>query len=336
MKKWMIALSCILLVMSLTACKKTKPAPDTAETPQLTENPKTDFEYEVSDDGKFVHITKYVGTSQNVVVPSQIDGLPVTSLKSVLDNEKKQYFGPFAGSNVQSIVLPEGLQTIGSSSFIDCSQLTWVTFPKSLQNLSTCAFTNCVKLDKVDLSETQVEIIWEGAFYRCSALTQIQLPAGLARICDKAFSDCTSLTEIQFPDSLTRIDAFAFRNCTALKSVTIPTELDVRSPSGQAFINVPALEKIIFKEGREAINGYAFFDTTEDVEIIIPKSVKEIETETFFIRGPARIIFQGDCPEIKNNRKFHGEPTIFYDPATKGWDTCIWKDQHPMQPISNP
>lgn len=313
MKKWMIALCCILLVMSLTACKKAKSVPDATEAPQLTENPKTDFEYEVSNDGTGIRITKYIGTSQNVVVPTEIDGLPVISLKETLEEGSQIYKGPFACSNVQTVVLPEGLQSIGSSAFVDCSQLTQVTFPKSLQYLSGWAFENCVKLDNVDLSETQVEIIWERTFRGCTGLTQIQLPSGLTRIYGEAFADCT-----------------------ALKSVTIPIGLDVRSPIRQAFINVPALEKIIFLEGRESINGYAFFDTTGDVEIIIPKSVKEIEPDTFFNRGTARFVFQGDCPKIKNNKNFHGNATIVYDPTTRGWDTCIWKGQHSMEPITNP
>lgn len=319
MKKWMIVLSCLLLVMSLTACKKGKSPSDNTqektqatETPQLEENPKTDFEYEVSDDGTKVYITKYIGTSQNVVVPAQIDGLPVASLKATLDESGRIYKGPFAGSNVQTVVLPEGLQGIGTAAFSDCSQLTRVTFPKSLWSLSISAFENCVKLDNVDLSETQVEIIWECVFQGCSGLTQIQLPAGLTRIYSKAFADCT-----------------------ALKSITIPAGVQQAS-TNQIFTNVPALEKIIFQEGRESINGYAFFDTTGDVEIIIPQSVKEFTPQTFFNRGTARFVFQGDCPKIKNNSKFLGDVTIVYDPTTKGWDSCIWKGQHPMEPITNP
>ena len=313
MKKWMIALCCILLVMSLTACKKAKSVPDATEAPQLTENPKTDFEYEVSKDGTGIHITKYIGTSQNVVVPAKIDDLSVISLKETLEEGGRLYKGPFAGSNVQTVVLQEGLQKIGSSAFADCSQLTQVTFPKSLRNLSGYAFENCVKLDNVDLSETQIEIIWERTFRGCTGLTQVQLPSVLTQMYSEAFADCT-----------------------ALKSITLPAGVKQASSRGQVFVNVPALEKIIFLEGRESINGYAFFDTTGDVEIIIPKSVKEIEPDTFFNRGTARFVFQGDCPKIKNNKNFHGNATIVYDPTTRGWDTCIWKGQHSMEPITNP
>ena len=46
-------------------------------------NPPTDFEYEVSEAGDAIYLKKYVGTALDVVIPAEIDGLPVRSLKGI-------------------------------------------------------------------------------------------------------------------------------------------------------------------------------------------------------------------------------------------------------------
>ena len=48
-----------------------------------------------------------------------------------------------------------------------------------------------------------VTSIGDYAFYRCSGLTSIELPASLTSIGGEAFSGCTGLTSLEFPASLT-------------------------------------------------------------------------------------------------------------------------------------
>ena len=63
--------------------------------------------------------------------------------------------------------------------------------------------------------------------------------------------------------------------------------------------------------------------------------MKKFEACTFFIHGPAKIVFLGDCPEIVGGADLLGEPTIYYDPETNGWDTVIWKEKYPVMPIQD-
>jgi len=308
MKKQILILVCFLLVCSLAACNKSGSQASKKDNPPLVENPKTDFEYEQSKEGDAIYITKYIGTAVDVVIPAEIDGLPVTWLKDRLD-DGVNYVGVFQDCNIQSVVIPDSVNDIGTGLFRNCTELKEVTLSKNLWRISNSAFNNCPKLQKIDLSKTKVTLID-----------------------NLAFRDCTGLTQVKLPDSLEQIGGYAFAGCTSLKSITIPPKLELFSLNAQAFCNVPALETIQFAEGRESIIGYAFFDTTSSVEIYIPKSVKTFNPETFFLRGPAKIIFAGDCPEIKGKTTFYGEPTICYDPKTDGWDSCVWKGQYSMEP----
>ena len=54
---------------------------------QMPEMPGTDFEYRIENGG--ITITKYIGQQENVVIPKEINGLPVTTIgkRSFFDSE---------------------------------------------------------------------------------------------------------------------------------------------------------------------------------------------------------------------------------------------------------
>jgi hypothetical protein len=43
-------------------------------------NPATDFQYDLTEDGKGISIRKYAGTTRTVVIPAEIEGYPVTEI----------------------------------------------------------------------------------------------------------------------------------------------------------------------------------------------------------------------------------------------------------------
>ena len=92
----------------------------------------SDFEYEV-EDGK-VTITGYTGNGGDVVIPDEIEGLPVTCIG---DNAFCYCTG------LTSITLPEGCTTIGYYVFSGCTGLTSITLPNSITTISVGAFKGC-------------------------------------------------------------------------------------------------------------------------------------------------------------------------------------------------
>jgi len=51
--------------------------------------------------------------------------------------------------HLQSIVLPEGLTSIGENAFVSCSELSKVTIPKSVLTIGIYAFADCLELKEV-------------------------------------------------------------------------------------------------------------------------------------------------------------------------------------------
>ena len=69
-----------------------------------------------------------------------------------------------------------------------------------------------------------VKEIGSSAFFGCSSLTSIEIPAGVTSIGDSAFYRCSNLESVTFAEGsgLTTIGGDAFEYCSSLKSIEIP------------------------------------------------------------------------------------------------------------------
>ena len=73
--------------------------------------------------------------------------------------------------------------------------------------------------------EYSVTSIGDLAFYSCSGLTSVTIPASVLSIGRYAFENCSGLTAIYIPYSVTSIGNYAFDGCSSLTSVTIPASV---------------------------------------------------------------------------------------------------------------
>ena len=126
--------------------------------------------------------------------------------------------------SVTSIVIEEGVTSIGDYAFENCDNLTSITIPGNVESIGESAFYSCDNLTDVTLQDG-VKSIGDAAFIWCNNLTNIVLPNSITSIGDWAFKDCTSLTSIKIPSSVTSIHD-PFYNCFSLKTIS----LDCNSP----------------------------------------------------------------------------------------------------------
>ena len=71
---------------------------------------------------------------------------------------------------------------------------------------------------------TSNDEIGEYAFYGCSGLTSLTLPAGITEIGESTFSNCSGLTSLTLPDGITSIGISAFAYCSGLTSIYVYAE----------------------------------------------------------------------------------------------------------------
>ena len=98
-----------------------------------------------------------------------------------------------------------------------------------------------------------VTVISNSAFFGCTNLTSITIPASVTSIETGAFSDCTGLTSITIPDSVTSIGEFTFSHCSNLTSITIPDS--VTSIGEGAFAYCSNLTSMVVEVGNQTYHS---------------------------------------------------------------------------------
>ena len=156
---------------------------------------------------------------------------------------------------IKSVIIENGVTSIGDYVFEGCKSLTNVTIGNSVTSIGKRAFLGCASLISITIPNSVTSIENE-AFEGCTSLTNITIPDSVTSIGRYAFDCCTSLTNITIPDSVTSIDDYTFEYCTSLTSVTIPNS--VTSIGSEAFGMCTSLKSVKIPDS-VTIFGYDVF-----------------------------------------------------------------------------
>ena len=139
-----------------------------------------------------------------------------------------------SNKSIKSVVIENGITTIGGSVFCGCSSLTSVTIPNSVRFIGSNAFEDCSSLTTFTIPNS-ITSIYTATFKGCSSLTSVTIPNSITSIGNDAFNGCSSLTSVDIPNSVESIGIRAFHSCTGLTSISIPSS--VKEIGQEAFIN---------------------------------------------------------------------------------------------------
>lgn len=155
--------------------------------------------------------------------------------------------GAFRGHvEIESVELPETLQSIGPKAFSGCSSLREVVVPDSVFEIGRAAFSGCISLQRVQLPDGLLKVE-ESLFQGCSSLAVVSGAAEVGDVAANAFSGCGALgalsllsqvdnlgtcafagcglREVELPERMRAIGDEAFKSCRALTRVTLPAEI---------------------------------------------------------------------------------------------------------------
>ena len=97
--------------------------------------------------------------------------------------------------SIKTVIIEDGVTSIGSTAFNNCSSLTSITIPNSVTSIGGYAFGGCSSLTSVTIPNS-VTSIGNDAFYKCGSLTSITIPNSVTSIGNRAFQNCSSLTAV--------------------------------------------------------------------------------------------------------------------------------------------
>ncbi len=218
-------------------------------------------------------------------------------------------------ANLTEVILPAGLEAIGSRVFMNCPKLTKITYvgyagggnalPKTtteilaqafdgtgINNLTVegltkiyqYAFYGAKNLKVLNLpKDAAVKSIGQYAFANCTGLESVILPAAVETIEKYAFSGCSSLKTIELPSATTSLGDYAFTNCTALEKIELPA--GVKTLGGSAFSGCVSLADVTLSSVLTSIGASAFSHCESLAGITLPAGLNTLASKAFEYSG---------------------------------------------------
>lgn len=150
----------------------------------------------------FWGINAYLSSPYALFNFSEIDGgIQIDSLKD----------DSIAKLTIPAEINGKRVVSIQAEAFRWCSNLEEVVISEGVLIIGEKAFSNCLKLSNISIPNSVISIN-EGAFNDCHNLKNITIPEGITYIADFTFFDCVALESITLPNSIKAIGWAAFGN----------------------------------------------------------------------------------------------------------------------------
>jgi len=170
-------------------------------------------------------------------------------------------------ANLTSVTIADSVKAIGGFAFAECLRITEIDAPGVI-NVGTQAFQNCTGLEKVHLgmiigeNDAPGSISTYAVFRGCNALTEVFIGVGIADI-GTELNDKPNLQKVMLPYTLVSIPAFAFWKCPSLTELGLPT--GITSIGDEAFegtnLTVMVFPQSLTKIGSNAFRGVSTLQT---------------------------------------------------------------------------
>lgn len=241
-----------------------------------------EIKYSLKKDGT-AFVTGYVGDREVVEIPAKVNGIRVAGIDG---------YAFQANSRVRQVKISEGVETLGSFAFKNCSALTDVELPSSLKVIGPWAFNACRNLNQPAIPDGVIKIA-EGAFADCSKIDRFEPPPSLRLLENYSFSGCSKISQVKIPRSIEKMQGGVFAGCTGIKEFQIEANHPTLALVDGVIFDKSSTElKLVhFPPGREGsyvvpastqtIGERSFYQCFYLKSVILPAGLKNIETQSF-------------------------------------------------------
>ncbi len=199
---------------------------------------------------------------------------------------------------VKTIVIQDGITSIGEWAFHGFKNLTDVTIPNSVTTIEMGAFADCSSIDNITIPNSVVNIE-HSAFRACVSLHNVDIPNSVTNLGMQAFSSCRNLTSVTIPGSINTIKSSTFYSCESLMDVLISDGVETIEDMAFGYCG---FESIHIPNSVTRIKGHAFGFCRNLKSIILPNSVTNIENDNggafWTCSGLISVVLPENLPEL--------------------------------------
>jgi hypothetical protein len=165
-----------------------------------------------------------------------------------------------------SLVVENGVTSIGDCAFEYYETLNNVTISDSVESIGTEAFSLCENLLNVDFPESTINIK-DFAFQYCYLLTIINLNSGV--IGNNAFFGCKNLSNVSISEGITSIGIGAFGGCRNLSLIDVSSSNNYYKSIDGVLFTKDGTRLVLYPNGKS------------DISYVVPDGVLYIEDCAF-------------------------------------------------------
>ena len=289
-------------------------------------------------------LTKYIGQQSIITIPKEYNNIPIAVIEknSIPSFVKKLTCNHEVQIEDDAFLKRSSLETLelynlpndGLSRYfydpnpnIGTTNLKQITIQQKATEIPHGCFANFSSLNIIDLSDSALTKINDGACIGCTSLKEIRFsPTELSYIGNGAFEDCEWLLSFDLfkAKNLKTIEKYAFKNCKQLKSLDL-SNTQLTELKTHTFLRC-GIQQIQLPNTLETICTKAF-ESCDLTEISIPRSVTKIEYEAFIMCNSLKKIWIPK--EVKTigyqiiMADYDYFPTIYCEAEEKpeGWDS---------------
>ncbi len=220
-------------------------------------------EWEVKDNA----VVKYLGISDDIVVPNYVNGVKITEIGAgIFQNSKK----------TGTLKISDGIKVIDENAFNGSKFTGELVLPNTISEIKENAFLGCSGFEGTLSIPGTVKEISKMAFVSCSGFNKLILNMGIEKIDGYVFASCSGFKgDLEIPKTIETIGEFAFVSCNGFDGNLILNEgLKIVSPS--AFNQCSGLKgSLIIPSSVNEIGSAAFYGCSGlEGDLIIPDNVK--------------------------------------------------------------
>lgn len=203
------------------------------------------------------------------------------SVTSLDDGVWYTKYGAFQGcTGLTGISIGSGLSHIPDYTFKDCVNLQSLVLPNTVLSIGYETFYGCASLSHCDLG-SGLQTIGSFAFENCTSISSIRIPDSCLSIGERAFQGCSSLSTLDLGCGIESIDRNAFWYTPLTGTLVIPDAC--HTISNEAFCNCTGLTALELGTGLQTIGDYAFYGCKGIVAInSLPMCAPSIGSYTFY------------------------------------------------------